>query len=248
MAEKRFKEQVELGSPALVKRLREAAQPPGKKGLWLRHLSDKRLLEVYYRLKQGQASHHICKIAQQEWRVMPGSETKILAEGLRKFRDRVLGLIPIERHTVTVEGARERREKAAEQSKRAQKIAKKVDGMQVLADLIDVQWGRVQAMAAAESKDFYRGTDSAVKILGEILGKFIQFEMDLGILDARTPELTLKLKHSFDGILRRVATDDGARMIAATEKLLKASEEDAVEMKVAEDGEFAPADLSKSER
>ena len=248
MPPKTLKAQVELGSRALVKRLREAVQPPGKKGLWLRHLSDRKLLEVYYRLRAGQASHRICKLAQVHWGVMPQSATKTLAQGLRKFRDKVIGLIPVEKHTATVEGAKERRKKAVEQSKRAMKIAKKVDGMEVMANLIDLMWGRVQAMAAAETKkDFFRGTDSAVKILGEILGKFIQFEMDLGILDARAPELTLKLKHSFDGILRGVVKDDGARLIAATQKLLKSAEEDAVEMKITEDGKYAPADFPESE-
>jgi len=249
MPTKKIEEQVELGSSALVKRLREAAQPPGRKGLWLRHLSDKQLLEVYFRLKAGEASHHIAKVAQTEWQIMPQSQTRIMAQGLRKFRDKVVGLLPVEEHIAAVEGAMERRGKAREQAKRAKRIAKKIDGMEIMAELISTQWGRVQAMAAAETKkDFFRGTDSAVKILGEVLWKFIQLEMDLGILDARAPELTLKLKHSFDGILRRVATDDGARMIAATQKLLKSAEEDAVEMKITEDGKYTPADLPESER
>ena len=123
---------VEITAADLIHRLREAVQPEGRKGLWLRHLNDKQLAEVYHRLRSGQTLHRVVTVVQRDWGIMKTSEVKSLARGLKKFKLKVLGLF---------QQATNAKDKEANRplTKRARKIVDHLDKMERYRWLIDVQ-------------------------------------------------------------------------------------------------------------
>jgi hypothetical protein len=238
VAPKDLESQVELTSRVIFKKLREAAQPPGKKGLWLRHLSDRRLAEVYHRLKLGQSSYHIAKIAQSDWGIMKSSSLKSLGRAVRIFRDKTIGLIKIESLTVPKTDP-ERQRDLKRFRKRSARIKLKLDAMDEMRWMIRVQKERVQFMLEREQLSLPgRGLERAQSNLLSMLDTYIKWEVELGVLDAKPSRLDITMKHRFDGILANTVHGDGARMLSAADRFLELAEKNSLTMELGEDGRY----------
>jgi len=226
---------VEVTAQQTINKLREAVQPKGKKGLWLRHLSDRRLSEVYHRLRMGQSSHHIAKMAKMEWGVMKDSDIKSLSRGVRQFRDKVVGDLKAEGYKTP-----ERKEVAESVRRRGKYLTEKLDGLSRLRWLIDTQTERVALLVEKEKTSLpFRFTGKEVKYLGELLEMYVRFQIDLGLLDAKPAEFNLTVKHRFDGLLQNSLRGGGVSMIEATNKFLEMAEEKALTFKLTDDGAYA---------
>lgn len=229
------KAEVEVTGASVIKKLREIVQPPGKKGLWLRHLSDQKLAEVYHRVRMGQSAHHITKIAQKDWGVMKNSTPKSLARAMVTFRDKVLGEIKVD----AIKSPEGKKEYGA-RKKRAKRITDKLDGMGRLRWLIEVQTDRLEQLIERESKSLpFKTTDKTVEILGGLIDKYIQYMMDLGLVDSKPPELNVNISHKFSQLIG-VLPDDGARLISAANRFLDMATKEAILMEPDSTGVFAP--------
>jgi len=226
--------QVELTGASVIRRLRGIVSPAGKKGLWLRHLSDQRLAEVYHRLRIGQSVNRVVVMAQKEWGIMKSSNIKSLSRGMAKFRDEIIGDVDLD----TVKTPEHRKENAAKK-KRARYLVNKLDGLGVLRWTIEKQAERLQMYLEKEAATQFpfKQAEDTVKNLGGLIDTYMKYQVELGLLELKPQEFNVNIKHKFEALLGQgVVTDDGARMAAATHRFLELAEKSAVLMEVGVDG------------
>jgi len=226
---------VEVTGASIVKRLRRIAQPPGRKGTWLRLLSDRQLTEIFHRLRRGQTPAHIMRIVRNEWGIMEKSSNKSMRRALAKFRDQAIGQINVE----MVDPNKPPEDKKVIR-KLKDKIKDKLDGMGRLRWLIEIQSERIELYRSTEKKTNVplKSTDRSVKILGELLNQYVCRCMELGLLDAPPSEFNLNVKHRFDGLMKHTVGDGGVAMIEATSTFLAEAEKSALTMEIGDDGRY----------
>ena len=232
-----IQEKVELTGPSLTKTMREIVQPAGRRGTWLRFLNDQMLAEVYWRLRSGQSALHIVKIAQKDWGLMRESENRSLIRAVRTFRKRMMGKVQVEALT----GPKEQAEDAKWLMEKGKTKAAKLDGMGMLQWTIEVQAGRVQALQQRELDGIpLKFTDTAVRLLKELLVDYLGFQVKLGVLDHKPSSATINIKHQFDGIMRDILPDEdkATKMVDGMGSFLKRAINEAVPMKLLPDGSY----------
>lgn len=225
----------EVINPEKLKTLKNAADPNGQKGSWMKFLSDRQLAEVYFRLCKGEAPHSIVKMCQREWKIFPKSQTSSLARTLRKFKSEVVGEI---RQDVLDSGGSSRDADKAESM--ATSVAKKIDALKEYAWLISKQKTRIELMITAEGgvKLPYEFTDKAMKNFKEMLDGYAALCFRLGVMDAVPTEMSVKLKHQFDQIMNVVVKDDKSKMIQACDKLSNLIEDSCILLKQTTEGTY----------
>lgn len=231
---------VEVSSEQLLEKLRDAVQPHGKKGTWLRHLSDKRLIEIYHRLKMGQNIYQVVRIAQNEWNVMRSSHVKSLARAVRAFRDKTVGLLQVAPTIQTHGSTREERRSAADiLGLRGKRIVKQLDGVGRLRWLIDVQSERVALLVEREEDALpFQITGDEVKTLGKLLSDYMKMQMDLGLIETKPHEFNVNVKHKFAGLLEHSVQGAGDTMAQAAGKYIELAEKEALTFELGHDGAY----------
>jgi len=233
--QRQLTEEVQLTGQSIINKLREAAAPPGKKGSWLKLLSDKQLAEVFHRLKLGQTSLYIAKMAQREWNVKPSSQPKSLARSVRSFRDKIVG--ELRKTDAKKEG---QKEVLQDMMKRGKRIVDKLDGLGRLRWLIEEQTDRIQVLREREKSSIpFEITEKAVRNAKELLEVYLKFQIELGLLDSKPSEHNIEIMHRFDGLMANTFTDDGARLINAGTKFLELAEKRSLTLERKPDGSFA---------
>jgi hypothetical protein len=227
---------IEVTGQQIIKRLRDIVQPPGKKGLWLRLLSDRQLAEVYHRLKRGQTAYHVSKICQDDWRIQRDSSIQSLSRGMLRFRDAILG--DIQKDAVKSE---EGKKEFAARKKRGSAIVNKLDGLGRLRWLIERQTDRIQALLDREQSAIpFQMTDKSIKVLGELIEQYLRLQMELGLIDSKPEEFNLNIEHKFKAILTGMQfTDDGHRLAIAANKFLEMASEASIIMEPEADGTYS---------
>lgn len=232
MAEGSLQEKVEITAQDVINRLRLAAQPPGKKGLWLKDLSDKRLAEIYLRLKQKQPIYRIAKMVQIDWGLKKNSDIKTIGRGLRKFRERVFGEI----QEAAANGEITKDEEKASVS-RGKRIVEKLDVLGTLRWLIELQAERVEDLRNKEKASMpFKFTGKEIERLGNLGEQFLTLAMRLGAIDEKPSEINLNIKTSFDEMLKKLP-DDGSRLVGMTTRFLEMVDKLAIPMKMV-DGKY----------
>jgi len=210
----------------MIKQFREFISPPGKKGLWLRHLNDRQLAEVYHRLKSGQGLAHVIKICQTEWNINKKSDPKSLSRALTAFKKQFIGEIQA---LVTKNPAEEKAKDAL--AARARTVVKKLDGMDRLRWLIEVQTERIEALREKEKAVMpFKQTRQEIETLTGLLDTYMGYCVRLGLVDSKPTEFNLKVKHQFNDLLGALP-DQGSRVVEAGEQLFKLLEENSIVMK-----------------
>jgi len=217
--------------------MREVVQPAGRRGTWLRFLNDQMLAEVYWRLKSGQSALKIVKIAQKDWGLMKESENRSLIRALRTFRTKMLGKVQVEALTGPAEQAKD----AAWLMEKGKNSAARLDGMGMYQWAIEVQAGRVQALQQREIDGVpLKFTDTAVRLLKEMLDGCLGFQVRLGMLDHKPSSATINIKHQFDGVVRDILPDEdkATKMVDGMKSFLESAIKEAVPMKLLSDGSY----------
>lgn len=233
--------QISLTSPGVIRKLRGIVSPHGKKGLWLRHLSDPRLAEVYHRLRLGQSVHSIVVLSQKDWGIMKDSNVKSMSRAMAKFRDAILDDLQLD----SVKTPANRPENRA-RKRRATYLVKKLDGLGVLRWSIAKQAERLQTCLNMEEQEAtpLRGTNETVKTLGTLIDTYMKYQVELGLLEVKPMEFNINIKTKFDKLIGAGAvTDDGARLAAATHRFLELAESSAVLMEVDECGTYTAKEV-----
>ena len=225
----------EVAGPALIQRLRLLVQPPGKKGSWLRDLSDRRLTEVYFRLKRGEPVHKIAKIAQIDWGLMRKSNTKSISRALRDLRDKVIDDI-----TKAAAAHQLKEPEKRSLSLMAERIIKKIDGLGMQRWLIMVQQERIADLrkAEAESGEMYKMTGKEIARLSDMITQYFDNAIRLGVIDEKPSETNLNIKIGFERIMGSLP-DDGARLLTMTSRFLELAEKESVTLTQKGDGTFS---------
>ena len=231
---------VEVSSEQLLEKLREAVKPSGKKGTWLRHLNDKRLIEVYHRLKMGQNIYQIVRIVQNEWGIMRTSHVKSLARAMRAFRDKTVGLLQVAPTIQTHGSTREERRSAAEVlGLRGKRIVNKLDGLGRLRWLIEVQSERVSLLVEHEDNTLpFKITRKEINTLGKLLSDYMKMQMDLGLLETKPHEFNVNIKHKFAGLLEHSVQGAGDTMAQAAGRYIELAEKEALTFELGADGAY----------
>jgi len=226
---------VELTPPFEIQRMRGIVQPKGKKGTWLRFLSDKRLCEVYYRLKSGQSAHSIAIAVKRDWGLKRNSKTESLARAIRAFKSKAL------RELDTGKYASPDKKKESKRAKQfLNRLKDKVDGLKYMADLIQIQMERIKHSFEQESGGLVSvHLDDAVKVLFNGIEKYVKLQIQLGVLDAKPEELRLHLQHRFGGVLEHVVKDRGDTMKQFASNLLENLEASSIPLMLGQDGVYS---------
>lgn len=236
MATESYQSKIVSSPPSLTKALREAVKRPGRKGTWLQHLSDNQLLEVYWRLKNGQAAQAITKIAQVDWGIQRKSSPKSLARSVLDFRDRVLGDIEIS-DMRTNEGASQ----AKALVKKAKFVAEKVDGIKRMEWLIEVQSERVMMLFEREKQSLpFKHTDHTVEVLCKMIYQYETLKMQLGIQPTIPQEYNVHVTHTWNKVVSGIG-DESVKSADALTRFLQWADKNAVTMKLDhESGTYIP--------
>lgn len=227
----------EVVGPELLRRLRQIVSPSGKKGTWLRKLNDRRLAEVYMRLTHGQSAFLISQIAQREWNVMTTSATRSLCRAVYVFSKEALG--DIKTTAIEAPSNDEEGKKSTNLELRRRRLGEKLDAMGRLAWTIEQQTDRFQLSLDLEKKTKIplKHTDVIVKRLGGLLDTYLDYAVKLGLVDAKPPELSLKVKHMFDGFVGDLG-DDGQRVMTAAHRFLEMATQESMTLAMGEDGAY----------
>jgi len=224
----------EVTGALIMKKLREAVAPTGKKGTWLRLLNDKQLAEVYHRLRLGQPAYRVSMIAQKEWGVKRKADVKSLARAVRKFKQDTLGLLHMEKTSV----AEDRKELGKALTTRAAKLIQKVDGLGRLGWLIERQTERIAILLEREKTALpFKFTGDEIETLTSMIEKYMNLQIKLGVIDAKPPEVNLNVKHRFDGLMSGTI-QGGTAVLEAADKWLQKCEENALTLKIGDDGKY----------
>lgn len=235
MPEQTIDEMVSLSGESLIKQLREVVAPPGKKGNWLKHLSDKRLLEVYHRLRIGQSSAHISKVVQIEWGIQKSSPVKSLARAITMLRKKVVGEI--------FQGEdrknKERKKLSSLAGKRGNKISEQLDAMALKIEIIKLQHERVKELRVKEKASIpFKFTGKEIALLDAMLSEFLNMEIKLGLRDSKPSEYNILMKYQFEGLIGQFQ-DGGQKMLEVSQKFLEAAEDEALTLAINDDGTYA---------
>ena len=232
-----IKGKVEVSAADLILRLRESVAPTGKKGIWLRHLSDKQLAEVYHRLRAGQSMYHIVKIAQKEWRVMTASDPKSLVRGVKKFKMDVIGLIQQAKKP-------EDKKIARNASLTGERILANIDALGRFRWLIEIQSERLAVYLEREKTLMpLKQTSREIEVLQNLLEKYINIAIRLGLLHEKPSEFALTVKHKFDKFVGALS-DGGSRVVEAAEKFMELAEKNAIRMELDPNtGKYRPVEM-----
>lgn len=229
-------DKVEVTGAGVIKKLRSLAAPKGKKGCWLRFLSDKQLAEVYHRLRLGQSAHYVTKMCQDDWSIRPGAQTKSLARSMRTFQKQVIGLLPA---AASEESSEEKRKEITKTLRKAKNEMAKVDALYELRDLVMKQKDRVAILIDREKKSLpFKFTDGSIKILGDLIGQLLKAEIDLGLREVRPDEFNLNLKASFDGMMEVSVKGEETAFHDTAKRFLEMVDNDVITMVRDADGGY----------
>lgn len=233
---------IETTGASLIQQMRDVVNPPGKRGSWLKDLSDKRLAEVYHRLKRlKQPPLQIAKLAQSEWGVMRGSNPVSLSRAVYTLRDKMLKHDL--KHYSELESPTTVQQKQTALDvlgKRGQRVLDKVDWMGTMNWVMNEQ---VERIAQLRAKEIGLGmplkmTEQAVSNFGALFAKMSEVCFRLGLWDSKPSEFNLNFKHTLDGVFAKVLTNDGVPMLEATSKFRDKLEEECLTFELSEDGSY----------
>lgn len=193
--------------PNLVKKLRQVVDPPGVKGTWMRKLSDRQLFELFQRLIMGHSVYKLVQIVQLDWQIMRTSDPKSLARAVRHFRDSLL--TDIEQLQAKAKSKQEK-QVAAGLDKKAQKVASKINVMEILARAISIQHERVEMLHEKEQKALpFKHTDNAQKVLTEMCREFVEIGIKLGATKSheQPQEMIVNINHQFTQMMKVIGDD-----------------------------------------
>jgi hypothetical protein len=250
MARRNLKETTVSVGDALLRHLRSCVQPPGKKSLFLRDLSDRRLLEVYERLCMGQSLAQIRRLITEKWKLHRGMNPKSLENSLGTFKKRAVPPLKAKPAGLrTQEDKRRFEEQRHADRSRAKYHVEKLDTLARMRWLIDHQTDRVVRWKAIED-EMQKPQDGArqdVRCLGELLRDALRLEIDLGVRDRAPNEIVLTHKAKFDSMIQGLP-NDGRDLLAAADRLLEAAEEKMLTLEVAPDGTYAICERTEADK
>lgn len=240
---------IETTGASLIKRMRKVVSPVGKRCSWLKDLSDKRLAEVYHRLKMKQSPLYITRLAQSEWGIAKTSNSGSLARSVYKFRDAMFDsdLIAFPNDPGTPRQQKNAMTKQAALNVLGQpgkRVLEKVDWLGTMNWVMNEQ---VERIAQLRAKEIGLGmplkmTEQAVSNFGTLFSKVADVCFRLGLWDSKPSEFNLNFKHTLDGIFAKILRNDGVPMLEATSKFVEMAQEEFVSLEMTDDGSYALKD------
>jgi hypothetical protein len=230
---------------AVMKRLRDAVAPPGKRGTWLRYLDDNRLAEVFIQLQSGTAAQHIATVAQREWGIKPQAQTKSLARAVRAFRDKVVG--EIQKLPTKTDRDKEVAKKLKFQAK---KVSEEIEELEEAGWVLLEQKKRIQLFRDKENiaKMGFQATDKAIQVYLQTLELYAKMKINMGLIEPPAAEHHLHIKHKFAGLMQHTVGKDGDKVIGALDKFMELVDEKSLALTQNDQGafEYVPAKEGKN--
>ena len=240
-----LKSQVELTSAVILRKLRNIVSPPGKKGTWMRYLSDLQLAEVYHRLRMRQSPNHICRIAKEDWGVQPKSEIKSMARAVRSLRDVMIGELQAD------EGRRteEKKKEVARLTAKGKRITVRLDGMKRLAWLINIETDRAKMLYTKEKASMpFRHTEKTIEMLGGLIETYMRLQIDLGLVESKPQPFQVSVMNQFNAVIGDMKST-GAPIVEATNYFLELLNKNSVPMEeIGKSEEFIPVTYKVEEQ
>lgn len=225
---------------ARLAELRAIVDPEGRKGNWLRLLTDRQLAEVFFRLRQGAAPYAVTRYAQKEWNIQPHSSSKSLARAMAQFRDSAVGDI---RKEVFSKKGTEKEAKKVE--KVAGDLVRKIQPLEEYQWMIQEQKKRIQAILTEERKENIQlnATDKMMEHFKRMLEGLVEVAVRLGLVDAQPSEFNVNIKTQFDKLLNLPdVRNQSGKMVDACSKFVSMLEESSVIFEQDSDGVYQPVE------
>lgn len=193
----------------IIRFLRDAVSPKGKKSLWLRDLPDDKLAEVYSRLRLGQGSQRLARLVKDEWNLFPDKQVGSLRRGIRVFAERVL----TDEESIKNEDIKKDKRNVGLKIKN---MKKKIDGIQTLMWLINCETERYSIFLEREKKFGLPLEKNATSKVAENITKacqaLIDRQIELGLLDRQPDKVELEVKGTLEHFVGSLP-DGGAKML-----------------------------------
>jgi len=84
----------------------------------------------------------------------------------------------------------------------------------------------------------FKVMDKMIQVFKDVAESKLNFEIRLGIRDAKPSELNLLMKHRFEGLMQGALRGGGAPVIAAANRFLELAEENALTLEEVEEGTY----------
>lgn len=212
----------------LVMQLRRFASVRGKEKTWIAVLDDQRLLEIFMRLRSGEAAESIARTVKEVWKINSSSTIHSIAAGVRKFQQRVSHLL--------LSPLQERSDLSVDVPTRSSENESSIESLEQLAGILEA---RIRNILTNEGKTqiyFPIAKEiSALSSLKKTILKQKQFELTHAEKD---PTLIRRQQRSNDQFQRRfdllmgMLPDEGQRIIQCSKTLLERLEKRALDMEV----------------
>lgn len=241
--EEKIRESVETAGRKLLEHLRECAHPKGKKGLAIRDLADRQLLELFFRLKFGTPSEQMARMLQRNWKFKPKMPLKSLAARIRTFRERAITPLLIHDNNLSPRD----QETKHNATVLAKKISNKLDALATFRWAVSAQESRCKKWLNIEKRVPMKEIAKELKMLAEMCKDYLNLEMDLGLRERQPDETSVVHKSQFDLIVGGFE-NQGKTMLSIVNNVLKEAEEHVMTLEMGEDGVYDVRPVTDAER
>lgn len=214
-------------SEIVVKKIRKFLL--GHKASLLNNLSDDKLLWIYENISKGATLSETARRIISDWLPESRNKFKTLISDLAAFKIDLLKPEEIIKIQSDIKGDPE--VKVIKQA--IETMTSKLDGMGRLGWLIDVQSERVDNLVKKEQKSLPMDiTNNAIKQLGILLEKYIEFQMDSGVGLETTTQTTSTVDTRVNALLDHSIRDSADDMAMAASRLIEAAKQKAIHMDI----------------
>lgn len=192
----------------------------------LHHLSEEQLIWVYNNIAKGATLSETAKRVIDDWMPQNKNRFKTLVTDMAAFKIDVLKPGEILKIQTEVKNDPE----AAIIKKTMDEMSSKLDGMGRLGWLIDIQSNRVESLVKREAKALpMELTNNAVRQLGVLLEKYIEFQLESGHTFTMQEEPT-QVDARVNALLEHTIKDSADDMAMAASRLIESAKQKAVNM------------------
>jgi hypothetical protein len=215
--------------------LRESVPPKSTFKSWMCFLDDYQLGDVFLRLQRGDTHRDIITYCKIDFGIRSTLRIKDMLPDLVTFKSKIFGMKSIIEDKNVLEAYPE---KTTIITKTIEGLAKKLNGMDKLAWLIEEQSKRVSRLLTMEAKGLPLAiTNDTIQILGKLLDKYVGRQIETGMLKAEPVKLDISIRDKFSSVVGHFS-DDGTKVVEMTHKFLELAEKRAITMAVDQDGSY----------
>lgn len=209
----------------------------------LNDLSLGNVVEIYTDLVKGATLSETAHRIIREWLPSQSARFKSIISDLATFKIKLIKPADI----VNIQAEKKQDVEAKIIKEAYDNLTSRIDGMGRLGWLIDVQTERVHKALKLEGKMVVTTTNEAVKQLGTLLEKYINFQIETGIEASVPQEHVITIDNRVNAFLDQTVRDSADDMAMAASRLIEAAQQKAINMDLNKSGKYTQQMLPETE-